>query len=118
MASHPTSRPPALTVGQRIRLFRQERDLTQTELARQIGIQQSDLSRMEKGEYRVPLDVLFRMVQTFKVSISDFFGEAGRSDRDPREREALQLFRRLPFEAQEEVLAFLQFKCSRMDAED
>lgn len=118
MASNPTFRSPALSVGQRIRLYRQERSLTQTELARQIGIQQSDLSRMEKGEYRVPLDVLFRMLQTFRVSISDFFGEGSRTGRSPREHELIEGFRSLPAAAQDEVLAFLQFKCSRMDDEE
>ena len=39
-------------VGRKIRQLRKERRLTQTELAVRLGIQQSDLSRMEKGEYR------------------------------------------------------------------
>ena len=36
-------------VGRKIRRLRKERHLTQTELSARIGIQQSDLSRMEKG---------------------------------------------------------------------
>jgi len=55
--------------------MRKERNLTQADLARQIGIQQSDLSRMEKGEYRVSLDNLFKILGAFDLEISDFFGD-------------------------------------------
>ena len=41
-----------LLVGRKIRRLRKDYNLTQTELSARIGIQQSDLSRMEKGEYR------------------------------------------------------------------
>ena len=62
-------------VGSRLRRLRNERGLTQAELARQIGIQQSDLSRMEKGEYRVSLDNLFKILAVFDLDLADFFGE-------------------------------------------
>ena len=47
-------------VGRKIRQLRKERKLTQNELASRIGVQQSDLSRMEKGDYvfwisRIPI---------------------------------------------------------------
>src|SRR6185503_12697597 len=59
MALAMPSTPPKIRqvqlVGRKIRRLRKERHLTQTELSSRIGIQQSDLSRMEKGEYRVRL---------------------------------------------------------------
>jgi transcriptional regulator with XRE-family HTH domain len=55
--------PQVATIGGRLRRLRKERNLTQAELARQIGIQQSDLSRMEKGEYRVSLDNLVKILR-------------------------------------------------------
>ncbi len=103
---------PASAVGRRIRQERLERNLTQTELARQIGIQQSDLSRMEKGEYRVPLDVLFRILQTFQISFSEFF-EDGRRGLTERESALLRSFRMLSEDAQAEVEAFVEFKIAR-----
>lgn len=101
---------PAVAVGQRIRQYRVERHLTQTELARQIGIQQSDLSRMEKGEYRVSLDALFRILQTFEMSLGEFFGDLARQSLTPREDMLVQSFRRLPHETQQELLDFAEFK--------
>ena len=59
-------------VGSRLRRLRKERGLTQAELARQIGIQQSDLSRMEKGEYRVSLDNLFKILGVFCTSSNKY----------------------------------------------
>ncbi len=104
---------PTATVGQRIRQYRQERHLTQTELARHIGIQQSDLSRMEKGEYRVSLDVLFRFLQVFEVSLGEFFGDLAQHGLTAREAHLLELFRELPREEQHEILEFVDFKRSR-----
>jgi len=68
-------------VGRKIRQLRKQGKLTQTELARRIGVQQSDLSRMEKGEYRVSLDVLFRILAEFKLGIGDFFADLPRAAR-------------------------------------
>jgi len=64
-----------LLVGQKIRQIRKSRRLTQAELASRIGVTQSDLSRMENGEYKVGLDTLFRILQVFELSMSHFFAE-------------------------------------------
>ena len=107
-------RMPASAVGRRIRKERLERQLTQTELARQIGIQQSDLSRMEKGAYRVPLDVLFRILQSFGMSLSEFFGDASRDVRLTQpEGRLLESYRALSAEARREVEEFVEFKLAR-----
>ncbi len=45
----------SLLVGSRIRTLRKDRTLTQADLAGRVGIQQSDLCRMENGEYKVSL---------------------------------------------------------------
>lgn len=104
---------PTTTVGQRIRQYRQERHLTQTELARHIGIQQSDLSRMEKGEYRVSLDVLFRFLRVFEISLGEFFGDLAEHGLTSREAHLLESFRELPREDQHEILEFVDFKRGR-----
>jgi transcriptional regulator with XRE-family HTH domain len=103
----------AATVGQLLRRHRQERSFTQTELARQIGIQQSDLSRMEKGEYRVSLDVLFRLLQVFEMSLGEFFGDLAQQSLTSREANLLESFRVLPREEQHEVMDFVEFKRSK-----
>ena len=82
-------------VGRKIRRLRKERKLTQTEFAKRIGIQQSDLSRIERGEYRVSLDTLFRMLAEFQVSVAEFFDETDRTSVSPRDVLLVQQFNAL-----------------------
>lgn len=103
-------------VGEQIRQLRRRHDLTQTELARRIGIQQSDLSRMEKGEYRVPLGVLFRILGVLQVSLSEFFGESGQASLSSQEMRLLQIFRTLDAERQRAVEEFATFQLDRQHA--
>jgi transcriptional regulator with XRE-family HTH domain len=98
-------------VGEKVRRLRKERGMTQSELASRIGIIQSDLCRMEKGEYRVSLDTLFRILEVFGIAIGDFFEEAPGADVPAAsEAEVVDRFRRLSDEAQREVLAYIRFK--------
>lgn len=100
-------------IGPKIRKMRRERRLTQTELAARIGIQQSDLSRMEKGEYRVSLDTLFRILAEFNISMSEFFEDASRDNFTPREVQVVRDLKQLPTDARREVEAFIAFKRSQ-----
>lgn len=91
-------------VGRKIRQLRRQRKLTQVELSRKIGVHQSDLSRMEQGEYKVGLDALLKILQTFNLSIGDFFEESN------RETEVIDKYRELSPAAQHEVESFIEFK--------
>ena len=97
-------------VGGKIRKLRKEHKLTQNELAQRIGVQQSDLSRMEKGEYRVSLDTLFRILAEFKLSLGEFFDELASESFTPRDARVVQDFKSLSAEAQREVEDFIAFK--------
>jgi transcriptional regulator with XRE-family HTH domain len=110
-----------LLVGQKIRQIRKSRHLTQADLASRIGVTQSDLSRMENGEYKVGLDTLFRILQVFELSMSHFFEEPAAADA-ARETAGeagvtapFEDWAALPAEARREVSEFIAFK--RMQAE-
>jgi len=100
----------SLLVGSRIRSLRKDRALTQADLAHRIGIQQSDLCRMENGEYKVSLETLFKILSIFEMNISDFFNEDSSGAIREREYEFLRQYQRLSPRAQEEVQTFIQFK--------
>ncbi len=110
-------------IGERLRFLRKARGLTQAELARQIGIQQSDLSRMEKGTYRVSLDNLFKILAIFGMQIAEFFQDqpaAPAPAMQPLSREdmqTLQMLRRLPAKDRREVQEFIEFKARRARSE-
>lgn len=103
-------RRQAFHVGEKIRGLRKERGLTQADLAARIGVQQSDLCRMETGEYRVSLDALFKILGTFEMGIGEFFRESD-GEADVAGQEVLSLWRRLDRRSREEVLEFIRFKC-------
>ena len=60
--------PDLKTLGRRLRELRGF-DLTQGELAKELGISQSQLSKYERGVAAPPADVLFFIKQRFEVSI-------------------------------------------------
>lgn len=103
----------AQLVGPKIRQLRKERKLTQTELASRIGIQQSDLSRMEKGEYRVSLDTLFKILAESDMTIGEFFDDLHRESISPQEMQILTELKKLSPEDRREVREFIQFKRSQ-----
>ena len=100
-------------VGSKIRQLRKEHRLTQNELASRIGVQQSDLSRMEKGEYRVSLDTLFKILGEFDLGIGEFFGEDPTANTTADDVTLLRQVRSLPEDDQREIEEFVGFKRSR-----
>ena len=117
MADTTRHSPQVAAIGSRLRRLRKERHLSQTDLARQIGIQQSDLSRMEKGEYRVSLENLFKILGVLELDVTEFFqaAEAARpaaamQPLSQQDMQTLQLLRQLGPDARQEVQEFLEFK--------
>jgi len=97
-------------VGARIRALRKGRNLTQTELSEKIGILQSDLSRMEKGEYKVGLDTLFKILGIFELDMASFFDDAAPAEDD---RQLWKEYLALDDDARREVADFIRFKKSQ-----
>ena len=119
MGGRPARRRQTVFIGPKIRQLRKERNLTQSLLAQKIGVQQSDLCRMETGEYKVSLDALFRILGVFGMEIGEFFRDESRpSTPAQRERELLRLYRRMDADGQRETLEYLRFKAQRFDAAD
>jgi len=99
-----------LLVGDRIRTLRKDRNLTQAELAASIGIQQSDLCRMENGEYKVSLETLFKILSIFQINIAEFFHEETPPSISEKDVDFLREFQKLDVESQREVWDFIRFK--------
>jgi len=106
----PQSVPQVQLVGRKIRQLRKGHRLTQVELSTRLGIQQSDLSRMEKGEYRVSLDTLFKILAEFHLSIGEFFEGSQEQSFSSSEARIVDEFNSLPRDAQREVEEFIAFK--------
>src|SRR5499427_9794901 len=100
--SSPSSSRKVHLVGSRIRELRKGRRLTQVELSEMIGVAQSDLSRMEQGEYKVGLDTLFKILQVFDLKMSEFFGES-ETEAEREARDLMSEYRDLSDEARQEI---------------
>lgn len=60
-------------IGNKIRSFRKEKNLTAEELANKLGISRATVTRYETGVRNTNQDVLYKLADIFGVSINDFF---------------------------------------------
>jgi transcriptional regulator with XRE-family HTH domain len=52
---------------------REESGLSQSELARQLGIDQATVNKIEAGKWAISIDVIQMFLQYYGTSIMDFF---------------------------------------------
>jgi transcriptional regulator with XRE-family HTH domain len=80
--------------GQRIRALRESRGLTQVELARALGIPQSNVSEMERGVRGLTVHQTVKLAKALKVSTDRLLVDGNR-DLEPKPATSLKLVRRL-----------------------
>ena len=59
----------------RLRELRDEKDLTQTEIAKMLGMSQTGYSKYETGENDIPTDVLIKLAKLYNTSIDYLLGQ-------------------------------------------
>lgn len=57
--------------GERLKVLRNERNMTQEELAKQIGISRTNIGQYETGVRKVPLNIILQFSEFFGVSVND-----------------------------------------------
>lgn len=60
-------------VGQRLRLLRKERGLSQTALAARVGVTFQQIQKYETGKNRLSASRLYRLASVLGVDVSAFF---------------------------------------------
>ena len=58
----------------RIRDLREDNDLTQTQIAKMLGMSQTGYSKYETGENDIPTQVLIKLADFYKTSIDYLLG--------------------------------------------
>ena len=66
----------------RIRDLREDKDMTQTQVAKMLGMSQTGYSKYETGENDIPTAILIQLARFYETSIDYFLGETD----DPRRR--------------------------------
>lgn len=62
-------------VGNKIKYFRESKNITQQELAEAMNTSQQSIARYESGERKADQNILFQLATYFNVSINEFFPE-------------------------------------------
>jgi putative transcriptional regulator len=57
----------------RIKVYRAMRNVTQEQLAKEIGVTRQTVIAIEKGNYNPSLELAFRLARFFEVSIEEVF---------------------------------------------
>jgi transcriptional regulator with XRE-family HTH domain len=56
-------------LGERIRKIREELDLSQERIAKEIGLGRASISNIEAGKHQIPLSTLYQLSKSFKKEI-------------------------------------------------
>lgn len=68
---------------QKIRDLREDKDMTQTQIAKMLGMSQTGYSKYETGENDVPTWVLIKLARFYNTSIDYLLGETEETKRYP-----------------------------------
>jgi len=60
-------------ISNRIKVWRAEYDLTQQQLAEEIGVTRQTINALEKGKYVPSLDLAFRIARRFESTLEEVF---------------------------------------------
>lgn len=63
----------ALSVKNRLRVLRAEREWSQAELAERLAVSRQTVNAVETGRYEPSLGLAFRIAQLFGISIEEIF---------------------------------------------
>ena len=73
-----------ITMPYRLRDLREDPDLTQTQVAKVLGMSQTGYSKYETGENDIPTQVLIKLAAFYNTSVDYLLGVS--SDRSPYRR--------------------------------
>ncbi|MBE6770470.1 MAG: helix-turn-helix transcriptional regulator [Ruminococcaceae bacterium] len=68
----------------RIRDLREDRDLTQTQVAQMLKMSQTGYSKYETGENDIPTAVLISLARFYNTSVDYILGETDKQERYPK----------------------------------
>ena len=66
---------------QRLRDLREDHDLTQTQVAKMLGMSQTGYFKYETGENDIPTSILIKLAIFYNTSIDYLLGQTNRKDR-------------------------------------
>lgn len=99
-------------LGARVAQARKDQELTQQQLAEQLGIAQQTLAHYEVGRLRIPASMLPTLAQMLGLTTEELFGQsvklAGRRGPAPRLQQQIERIGQLPKAKQRFVMEMLE----------
>jgi repressor LexA len=101
-------------IGEKIRHYRNQRNLSQDEVAEELGTSATNISRYESGERGTNNDILFGLSKILNVSINDFFPPIDNADFIDTASDVVSIpvlgFIKagLPIEAQQDIIDYIK----------
>lgn len=71
-----------------IRNLREDHDLTQTQLAKQLNTSQKTYSRYETGEHNIPTEILIELADFYSVSVDYLLGRTTQKTPYPKTKKS------------------------------
>ncbi len=104
-------------LNQRLKLLRQEKKITQEQLAEIIGVERSSIGKYESPNKPVvpSSDIIVRLAEYFNVSVDYLLGreEKPSEKMDDLSNKIIEMFSHLDEEKQRTALEYLEFLASR-----
>lgn len=99
-----------IALGARIAQLRKSANITQVQLAEELGVSQQTVNAYEMGHRRMAISALPRLARLLGVSIEELFGEPARSGKrgpTPQLQQKIERLSRLPKSQQKMLLQML-----------
>lgn len=98
------------TIGERIKIMRQSRNMSQVELAERINLKRSTIGMYERGEREPDLDTIEALADVFNVPMSALIDRKNQPDTmtELEQQELIQLFASLPEDAKHRFLDLMR----------
>ena len=61
--------------GQKVKLMRKAKELSQEDLAKKSGLNRPYISAIEKGKRNISLEVIEKLAEALEIEIKEFFGD-------------------------------------------
>ena len=103
---------PRTDFGKRLALIREQKGISQVELAERMGVTQSAVAHWERRSMTLTPDQVVRLARALDVSFDELFGEATTSRRkngpSGKVHQCFEAVSRLPRRQQEKVVEFVE----------
>ena len=74
-------------VGKRIRTIRKIKGDSLKDLSEKIGMSESNISKYERGERTITVEILKKVADIYHISVADIFGEKGELPKELQEQD-------------------------------